>query len=235
MNKITFYTVLVIILFFGCKNKSSEEFEKHQAIIKYELATGNKTNDFFLGFTFNDNIKKYKQKVDSLNVLGKIQAFTYQEGQDTICEVIYEFKDTGGLNGIDFLLYPKRHNDSLQGIILLATNEMTWKSNYKSVGFIFSKLVERYTLEYGEPNYQPKPTNVFWIMGNLEINLEISESTKIADVEVKPYLSITYSNTRKKQELVDRHFRNVLFVGYDTVDKWYQDENEKATSDNPKI
>ena len=227
MKNIIIILLLGLIVFLGCKNESSDIFDKHQSIRKAELSTGKETNQFFLGFEFNDNIQEYRRKLDSLNRVDKIDAYRYTEGRDTIDDVKYEFKQISKLNGIDFLVHPSRHNDSLKGILLSATDRRMWKNNYNSNEILFEALLEEYKLKYGEPNFRPRPYSVFWINGNLEINIDISEPKSISGIKVEPSLSVSYENIKKEQELLDKRYRYVYILGFDTVDKWYQEEKDR--------
>lgn len=227
MKNITKYLILSLIVFSGCKNKSSDGFEKHQRIIKSELASGKYHSKLFLGLQFQDNEKEYNRKLDSLYKEGKLLVYRHKEGRDTITDVEYKFTDIADLNGIIFSVHPMKHNDSLKGIDLTAHPKVMWKSNYNSQQLIFDILLEEYSIKYGEPNYVEEPNNVYWIDGNLEINLELSKPESISGIDIEPYLSISYENTKKQQELLEKSYRNVYFVGRGTVDKWYQEELEK--------
>ncbi|WP_299762417.1 hypothetical protein [uncultured Dokdonia sp.] len=219
--------ILGLIVLLGCKNESSDVFDKHQSIRKAELLTGKETTQFFLSFEFNDDIQKYRRKLDSLNKVDKIQSYRYMEGRDTIDDVKYEFKQISKLIGIDFLVHPIRHNDSLQGILLSATDRRMWKSNYNSNEILFDALLEEYKLKYGEPNFRSRPYSVFWINGNLEINIDISEPKSISGIKVEPSLSVRYSNIKKEQKLIDKRYKNVYMLGFDTEDKWYKEKKER--------
>jgi len=201
-----FITALTLI---SC-NQSNEKNTLNQ-LIKESLKSNKNIERVFLNLKFGMSKTEFENELKELNQSRKIKP--------DYSGYSYEFIDNKNLSGINWLIRPEFHNDTIIGIELYSFKNF-WKNNYNSVDETYKEIISEYERTYGKPSYSKSEFENYWLKDNLLISISKSKSN---DLGGKVY--IKYDDERKESKI---DLTKCIFDEYgNSMDKWYFDLKEK--------
>mgnify|MGYP006143708687 FL=1 len=213
MNRILTSLFLTLFLF------SCQEIPKRSVIkreISEELKSGVDVSSIFLNLKFGMSINKFNSYLITQVTSGKVKKAHE--------EYSYEFTKNKDLKGINWIITPKFHNDSLIGVNL-HTFKFFWEVNNNSIDQTYNIVLEEYQNKYGEPTYSVGKVYNFWFKNNLQILITKS------DAPLEGTVNIAYEDTRKLNEI---DLVKCRFDKYgNSLDPWYYEQLQKEKKSKP--
>ena len=203
---LVFITALTLI---SC-NQSNDKNTLNQ-LIKESLKSNKNIERVFLNLKFGMSKTEFENELKKLNQSGKIKP--------DYSGYSYEFIDNKNLAGINWLISPEFHNDTIIGIELYSFKDF-WKNNYNSVDETYKEIISEYERTYGKPNYSKSEFENYWLKDNLLISISKSKSNDLGGA-----VYIKYDDERKESKI---DLTKCKFDKYgNSMDKWYFDLKEK--------
>lgn len=208
MNRILILLFLALTFFSCQETPDNSEIERK---ITEELKSGDDVGSIFLNLKFGISIKEFNDHLISQKASGKVKkAYTGYS---------YEFTNNNDLKGINWIVTPKLHNDSIIGVNLHSF-KIFWKGNNNSINQTYNKVLEEYQNKYGTPSYSAGRYINYWFKKNLEIVI-----TKSDDGALGGTVNISYEDTRKRKGIDLGKCR--FDEQGNSLDSWYYEQLQK--------
>lgn len=184
MNKIIILAFLTITTI-GCQEAPNNSVIQEK--IDEQLKSGKNVDMFFLDLKFGMHKTEFNNYIVNQYSTGKLKK--------AYSGYSYEFINNNDLNGINWIISPALHNDSLIGITLYSFKDF-WEHNYNTLNHTYNEIINEYQNKYGTPNYTVGKFIKYWFLNNLEINITKSNGEVLGGT-----VRISYKNTRKRREI----------------------------------
>lgn len=214
------YIAFILVLFvFSCGTPKEEiEFNK---LIEKNLKSDKDVDRVFMDLKFGMSITEFNEELENQYKNGKLKRRSNRSSS-----YAYEFEDNKELLGVNFLISPGLHNDSIVEIRLHSFKK-NWVRNYNSLNFAYKELIEEYVRVYGQPTYKKNSAESYWLKDNLIISVTKKDS------DLGGVLNVYYENKRKLNsiDLFKCHFDEFG----NSMDLWYYKLKEIEKSKNTDI
>ena len=211
MSQKLFLILIISLHLLSCDQKKNKEIIDSK--IAEQLAFNKNVDNIFLNIKFGMDKSEFNSSILEQKSIGKVSF--------DLDQYAYQFKNNPNLEGINWFVGSKMHNDTLIGISLTAYKDLSSSVNL-NLTQVYKETVQEYITKYGTPNHSDENYDKYWFINNLEINI----------VKTDGKIIISYEDTRRRKSIDWQKCR--FDADYNSQDAWYYEKmkEDKIVNDD---